>query len=270
MSFVQKSVAATIGLVLAAIALAVVGSPSTASAQQVPPGSEYVPVTPYRLLDSRDATMLQPGTTPLEIAGTTHVPADAVAVSLNVTVIGSRSTGYVAVQASGERYQGHSTLNPVADKPVANMVVTRVGDNGKVAIRVAGAPVHVLVDVVGYYVPGSSTPGPQGEAGPQGETGPQGPQGETGPQGPAGISGYQVRQAQGTVTMGSGADIRADCLPDEVVLGGGWSQGDGFDYGVEQYRSWPAGAGWYVTFDATNATRDTTWTVYAICAKVSA
>ena len=90
----------------------------------------------------------------LQVAGRAGVPNDAVAVVLNVIAIEPNAAGFITVFACGEPTPVASNLNYVANQVVSNSVVARVGSGGKVCIYTQ-ATSHLVVDVDGYFMPGS-------------------------------------------------------------------------------------------------------------------
>ena len=123
--------------------------------------SRYVPMTPVRILDTRLTTQVgaQSAIT-LPVAGTLGVPADASAVSLNVTVTNTRAPGYVTVWPSGGTRPVVSNLNFVGGQDVANLVTVKVGTGGTVSLfNSSGTPVDLVVDLGGYYALGAPTAG---------------------------------------------------------------------------------------------------------------
>jgi hypothetical protein len=80
------------------------------------------------------------------------VPADATAVVVNVTSVGAQSDGYVAAYPAGGTAPGTSTVNHVPGVASTNRAVVKLGA-GSLTVKVGGAPVHVLVDVVGWFGP---------------------------------------------------------------------------------------------------------------------
>lgn len=128
--------------------------------------------TPARAMDTRAGLGYAEGafgsggrTTPVtnsapldvQVAGLGGVPADATAVVLNVTATQSTTLGYVLVYPTGSPAPVASSLNFVANTTIANLVVVPVGTNGKVSVSNCCGPVHVIVDVVGWYLQGSGT-----------------------------------------------------------------------------------------------------------------
>ncbi len=122
--------------------------------------SAYVPVQPARVLDTRVATGLSGSFatgTPraFKVAGVGDVPADAVAVTGNVTVVGQTSSGYVSLGPVKVSVPTTSTLNfPRADVR-ANGVTVPLGPDGKLAatfMGAAGSRTHLVFDVTGYFL----------------------------------------------------------------------------------------------------------------------
>jgi hypothetical protein len=74
------------------------------------------------------------------------------AVVLNVTVTGAGGPGYVTLFPAGSPRPTSSSINYKAWDTVANLVQAPVGTGGNASIFVGGAAVHVIADVVGYYL----------------------------------------------------------------------------------------------------------------------
>ncbi len=190
--------------------LALVAAPSSlsaAAAGQIPAGSTFVPIVPSRLVDSRTgvglggaAAPLAPGsTTIVQVTGNT-VPAEAVGVVMNLTYTNPTGDGYLTVYPAGSANPGTSNLNKVGPGPVANSVTVRLGTAGDIALYNQGGATDVIVDLAGYYIPGS---GAQGPPGPQGETGATGAQGVAGPVGPGSVGTVYDLPGSGGVSGGS-------------------------------------------------------------------
>jgi hypothetical protein len=128
-------------------------------------GATYVPLNPARILDTRDGTAGLIGKFSSPIARTfqvtgASVPAGAVAVTGNLTVTQQNSAGYLFMGPVATNNPTSSTLNfPVADNR-ANAVTVALGTGGTLSVTyvsaVAGGTTHVVFDVSGYFVPGSS------------------------------------------------------------------------------------------------------------------
>ena len=71
---------------------------------------------------------------------------------LNVTVTEPASGGFLTAWPSGEARPLVSNLNFVPSQTVPNLVVVKVGTDGKVNLYSSGGPVHVIADVAGWFV----------------------------------------------------------------------------------------------------------------------
>ncbi|UZN03151.1 hypothetical protein [Cellulomonas sp. S1-8] len=125
-------------------------------------GSDVVPLSPARLLDTRPESATGPlqgrldwrTTHVFAAAGKHGVPADAAAVIMNVTAVSSPAVGNLRVFPGAMRYQlpDTSTLNYLAGRDVPNLVVVPLDSSGEVAMYSdsdLGTP-FVTADVVGY------------------------------------------------------------------------------------------------------------------------
>ncbi|MBJ7609341.1 MAG: Ig-like domain repeat protein [Candidatus Dormibacteraeota bacterium] len=134
-------------------------------------------LAPTRLLDTRsntgaDGPVSAHQTVALQVTGRGGVPAGGVsAVTLNVTVTGPTTDGWVTVYADGTAPPTASNLNFVAGQTVPNLVVAPVGVNGKVDLTFGsssnGGTLQLIADVAGYYVSGTpNSPGAFGSLAP--------------------------------------------------------------------------------------------------------
>ena len=124
-------------------------------------GSTYVPLSPTRILDTRDGTgrggvtgpIPAGGTAELTVTGLAGVPATGVeAVTLNVTATnGTALDSYLTVFPTGAIRPLASNLNFNAGKTVPNLVMARVGDGGKVTIYNNSGTADVVADLQGWY-----------------------------------------------------------------------------------------------------------------------
>jgi DNA-binding beta-propeller fold protein YncE len=140
------------------VVTAVVSCPSARAATLTT--SAFVPISPTRLLDTRDRQSVAPGATVrLHITGAAGIPSAAVAVSLNVTVNEARAPGFVTVWPSGLPQPTASNLNVErVGQTIANAVVVPVGADGSVDIfdQPGG---QLIVDIDGAWTPSSSSAG---------------------------------------------------------------------------------------------------------------
>ncbi len=86
--------------------------------------------------------------------GSTGVPSNAEAVSLNVTVTEPGGPGYLTVYPCGSTRPLASNVNYTAGQTIANAVVVGVGSGGKVCVY-ASSTTHVVVDYAGFFPAGS-------------------------------------------------------------------------------------------------------------------
>ncbi|MGH9154146.1 MAG: PKD domain-containing protein, partial [Acidimicrobiales bacterium] len=123
-------------------------------AEGVAAGDRYIPLPPARILDTRTGgAPVGPGATvPAAVTGVGGVPASGVsAVVLNVTVTQPTAEGYLTVYPSGMARPVASNLNFHPGQTVPNLVVAKVGTDGKVALYNNLGASHVVLDVVGWY-----------------------------------------------------------------------------------------------------------------------
>ena len=147
-------------LMLAAAVPAWVDTATAAHAASGVAGT-YVPVAPARLLDTRTgsggAAPAANGTVHLQVLGRGSVPASGVAaVALNVTVTSPARSGYIRVYADGTSRPTVSNLNFRAHQTAADLTVTRLGANGRVALTNSSpGTTQLIADVAGYWLSGT-------------------------------------------------------------------------------------------------------------------
>jgi hypothetical protein len=126
-----------------------------------PPGVLFNAIAPKRILDSRPGVgNVGPFTSPwntnttrdITVAGgTTSVPADADAVTLNVTATDTNAVSFLTLWPKGDTKPDASSLNWNPGWTVPNSVTVKVGSEGKISAFNFTGRVNVIVDVVGYY-----------------------------------------------------------------------------------------------------------------------
>ena len=135
------------------------------------PGS-FVSLNPARVLDTRGGfgaagPVPANGSISVQITGAAGVPATgASAVVLNVTVTSPAGNGFITVYPDGTSTPNASNLNFLTGQTIPNLVVVRVGENGK--IRLAnGSPgtTQLIADVVAFSAQSSSSTCPTGQIG---------------------------------------------------------------------------------------------------------
>jgi outer membrane protein assembly factor BamB len=126
------------------------------------PGATYHALTPVRILDSRDhtgglGTFSSHVAQTFTVIGHGGVPANATAVTGNVTVTGQTSGGFLSIGPVAQNNPTSSTLNfPVGDDR-ANAVTVALGTGGTLSVTYAaatqGPTAQVIFDVTGYFTP---------------------------------------------------------------------------------------------------------------------
>jgi hypothetical protein len=89
-------------------------------------------------------------TTEFTVAGVGGVPADASAVSLNITAVSPRTAGYLTAYPCGGTMPVVSNLNYVPDQTIASAAIVPVGLDGKVCVY-QSSDTHVIVDLNGAF-----------------------------------------------------------------------------------------------------------------------
>jgi hypothetical protein len=163
------------GLVQAQVTDSLGTSPVTVGSGYIYVGlANYVPLTPFRILDTRpgsstctqctlDPTLGPGATDKLQLTGVTGlsvtdpIPTNATAVVLNVTEVAGTAGSLLTVYPYGTKLPTASNLNFAAGKVIANLVTVTLGQGGAVDIYNALGSVNVLADVEGYFAPEAST-----------------------------------------------------------------------------------------------------------------
>jgi hypothetical protein len=123
-------------------------------------GAYYVPLTPNRIVDTRDTATPLRHNEPVSFLitnrspdATKNVPASAVAVTGTVTATRATGGGYITV-ATGPGIPTTSTVNFKAGENVANGITIMLPSDGRLWFTyesTAGKTAHVIFDVTGYY-----------------------------------------------------------------------------------------------------------------------
>lgn len=119
-----------------------------------PVQSQFRSFAPQRFVDTRiSGGPLTPGERrEVVMTGKGLVPAAGVgSLALNVTVVGSTASNYLTVYPSGASPPTASNLNFTAGQTIANMVIVKVGTDGKITLHNRDGFTPVLVDVVGWF-----------------------------------------------------------------------------------------------------------------------
>ena len=125
-------------------------------------GSRFVPLDPLRIVDTRaqlgiSGPIVSGEPSSFQVTGDT-VPEGATAVVLNVTITGQTSSGYATISPTGDATPAASTLNLPRGDTRANGTTVALSDRGRasaVFVGATGARAQLIVDVMGYYEPGT-------------------------------------------------------------------------------------------------------------------
>ena len=154
----RVAVAAGVGLVAGAVLVGTVhwvGATTSSGDRAI-----FEPITPTRILDTRDGTGTVGGATApigpsgaidVAVTGVAGIPADATAVVMNVTYTEATAAGFITVWPSGLPRPVVSNLNTMPGGTQPNLVTVKLGTTGKVSIFNSAGTTHVVADVAGYY-----------------------------------------------------------------------------------------------------------------------
>jgi uncharacterized protein (DUF1501 family) len=121
-------------------------------------GASIVPVAPSRVLDTRHGHGARKGPVgagseiDVAVTGVGGVHPAASAVVLNVTATGATDETYVTVYPEGVGRPDASSLNVARGGTIANLVIAKVGANGRVRLYNHAGGVDLIADVTGYFV----------------------------------------------------------------------------------------------------------------------
>ncbi len=132
-------------------------------------GTTYVPITPLRIVDSRDGSGLSGLAGKFSagqarsfavagLGGVNGIAPDAVAVTGNLTVTNQTKPGFLALTPDPTDTPGSSTLNfPVGDNRANNVTIPLNATGQLAAVYKAspGATADVVFDVTGFFVAGT-------------------------------------------------------------------------------------------------------------------
>ena len=118
----------------------------------------YVPLPPKRLLDTRNGPQLLANSTKtISVGGSAvnaGVPTDAAAVFVNFTVYNtSTANGSLTPYATGATVPATALAFPMGETTTLGAVVP-LSAAGQMDVKVNGVPIHLVVDVIGYFAPG--------------------------------------------------------------------------------------------------------------------
>ena len=120
----------------------------------------FVGLAPCRIVDTRGngftgaygpPALTQGSPRNFTLSGRCGIPADAQAVSLNVTVTNTQGPGFILIFPQGAAQPDVSTLNYVAGQTIANAAVVPLGAGGGIAVIAGVSGTNLILDTNGYY-----------------------------------------------------------------------------------------------------------------------
>lgn len=159
----RRSLSVPLLLISALVAglVVLVGPGSPATAQSAPAAGVYMPLTPSRILDTRNAgsggIIAAQTSRDIQVTGLAGVPTtDVLAVVFDLSAVSNTSDGWGLLWQQGTtRPYPASSINYVPGRAVTNAVTVKVSATGKVSYFTWVAT-DLILDVVGYY---RSSPG---------------------------------------------------------------------------------------------------------------
>lgn len=150
------------GVVLTLVATAAVMNAWHVDAAPGDDDATFVPITPCRLLDTREPAwnIWGPNVTQSVPAHGVHnlciIPTDAVGLSMNITAVRATEPTFLTIWPDDQPMPDASSLNPVPGQPPApNAVTTELAPNGRFKVYNLQGHVHVIIDINGYYTTSS-------------------------------------------------------------------------------------------------------------------
>ena len=124
-------------------------------------GGSYFTLSPCRVVDTRDPVgpaggpaLSSGGSRTFQLSGKCGIPANATAVSLNLTVTGPTSIGFLLLFPTGAPPPATSAINYSKGETRANDGVFLLGTGGQVDVRCGqiSGTTHAIIDVSGYFL----------------------------------------------------------------------------------------------------------------------
>ena len=123
----------------------------------------FTGLVPARLMDTRvglgGATFAAKESRALSVGGVAGIPANSVAVALNVTATNPTAAGFVTVWPAGTAMPTSSNLNVSAGSTVSNMVLVGLSVDGQIDLYNDNGTADLLVDVMGWFTVGGGFTG---------------------------------------------------------------------------------------------------------------
>jgi hypothetical protein len=123
-----------------------------------PPDGLFRSVPPSRVLDTRATAQVAANSSiDVQITGMGGIPANAEAVTLNLTETNATAASYVTAYPTGASRPLASNVNFVAGQTVPNRVTVKLGTGGKVTLYNAYGNVDLIADVNGWFTDNSGS-----------------------------------------------------------------------------------------------------------------
>jgi hypothetical protein len=122
-----------------------------------PTALPFIALPPCRLVDTRGNAPLGGGFLPAAtvrsyvLAGVCGVPADALGISLNATVVKPTGPGFLTLWPQGGSFPPVSTLNFLGNDVIVNSAVVPLGPAGGISMALGVSGGDVILDTNGYY-----------------------------------------------------------------------------------------------------------------------
>lgn len=136
-----------------------IGETKTVTSKVTTQGSEYTPMNPTRLLDTRkgqggtSGQLLNNGSIKLKVAGVDGIPSNVTAVALNLTAVNADGGGYI--EANTGTSNGTSTFNYGPNLIYSNSVIAQVASDGTVTLSnfatAKTVKTDLIADITGYF-----------------------------------------------------------------------------------------------------------------------
>lgn len=126
-----------------------------------PEATDFYTLTPCRIFDSRlpvgtwgGPVLSAGGERAFAMAGLCGIPADATAVTVNITVVTPAAGGYLSIDPGNAFFLGTAVMTFQTGEILSNNATVLLATDGSGSIRLLNGSTgttHVIVDVTGYY-----------------------------------------------------------------------------------------------------------------------
>lgn len=113
-------------------------------------------LSPMRVLDTRTGAPLG-GADTRTVSLSASVPANATAVTLNLTGVDATAATYVSAWPTGAPRPEASNLNLSGPNATPNLVTVKLGTNRSINLFNNAGAVHLVADLAGYYAPNTGS-----------------------------------------------------------------------------------------------------------------